>query len=204
MSRKDDFACFVCDYGWILLILLMLIFTGIVTKNIWGPYVFPPTPTTVPTRTPVSTLSPPTSTSIPTLTPTLTSLLPTEQVLGSGDVQITLRWVGRNDLDLHVVDPAGEEIYYDHRLSQSGGDLDVDSNKGCHENITEQSVENIFWPTGNASTGSYQIYVVYYKKCMDVEITNFTVHVLVDGDVKDFTGQVDTLNDRTLVYQFTR
>jgi uncharacterized protein YfaP (DUF2135 family) len=163
-------------------------FTGVLTKNLWGPYVFPPTmPTAIPTRT---------------LIPTLAT--PTEQTLGTGDVQVTLRWVGKNDLDLHVIDPAGEEIYYQYRSSQSGGNLDVDSNAGCSTNVTEQSVENIFWPLGDAPTGTYQISVVYYQQCIEQASTSFTVQVLVDGQVKEFAGQVDAQNDKKSVYEFSR
>lgn len=201
MSRKNDFACFYCDYWWVLLILLMLALISVVTKNLWAPRVFPSTPTIVPTRTATPTV---TSTTVPTDRPTLTSVPPTEQTLGTGDVQVTLRWVGRNDLDLHVVDPAGEEIYYSHRSSPSGGNLDVDSNARCSENITEQSVENIFWPLGNAPTGIYQISVDYYQQCTDVMGTNFNVHVLVDGQVLEFNGQVASVGETEQVYAFTR
>lgn len=201
MSKKDDFACFFCDYWWLFLILLMLVVAGVLTKNLWAPRVFPPTPTAIPTRTVVPTL---TSTAVPTRTSTSTPIPPTEQTLGTGDVQVTLRWVGRNDLDLHVIDPTGEEIYYSYPASQSGGDLDVDSNARCLENITEQSVENIFWPLGDAPVGGYEISVVYFEQCVDPGNTNFTVHVLVDGQVKDFTGQVGSVGERIVVYEFTR
>lgn len=65
----------------------------------------------------------------------------------SGDVQITLIWFNRNDLDLHCVDPMKEHIFFGHRRSRSGGELDVDMN------VTGEStrpVENIYWPKGRA------------------------------------------------------
>lgn len=184
MSRKDDFACFICDYWWVFLILLMLLLGAALTKNLWGPAVFPVTPTPVPT----ATLSPAT----PQPTP------------GTGDVQITLSWSGINDLDLHVIDPSGEEIFFDYRTSQSNGLLDIDSNAGCDHNITDQPIENIYWPFGEAPKGEYKIYVVYFEQCNTQTSTSFTIRVLVDGLVKEFTGQVDSQNDRKLIYEFSR
>ncbi|MEO2032545.1 MAG: hypothetical protein ABGZ35_10715, partial [Planctomycetaceae bacterium] len=35
----------------------------------------------------------------------------------SGDVQISLAWNNGNDLDLHVIAPSGERIYYSHKQS---------------------------------------------------------------------------------------
>lgn len=62
--------------------------------------------------------------------------------VGTGDVQVTLSWNADSDVDLHVVDPSGEEIYWSNRRSASGGQLDLDSNAACaidgvrNENIT--------------------------------------------------------------------
>jgi uncharacterized protein YfaP (DUF2135 family) len=95
-------------------------------------------------------------------------------VLGTGDVQITLRWSGTADLDLHVIDPFGEEIWFGNEFSQSGGELDVDANAGC-DDIMSSPVENVYWPTNGAPNGTYQIEVVYYWDCnsgpTDYEVT---------------------------------
>ena len=45
--------------------------------------------------------------------------------LGTGDVQVTLLWSSVADLDLHVVDPWGEEVCFDNPVSSSGGELVV-------------------------------------------------------------------------------
>jgi hypothetical protein len=43
--------------------------------------------------------------------------------VGTGAVQVNVTWDLDVDVDLHVLDPRGEEIYYDHRRSASGGVL---------------------------------------------------------------------------------
>ncbi len=115
-----------------------------------------------------------------------------EPSLGTGDVQITLRWDAPADLDLHVYDPYQEEIWYDHRSSGSGGILDVDANAGCSP-MMDNPVENIFWPYGGAPGGSYNVYVVYFRDCgaygpVSYEITirqNDQVYDVISGTVYD-------------------
>lgn len=86
--------------------------------------------------------------------------------IGGGDLQVTLRWTGAADLDLHVVDPAGEEVYYGNAVSASGGQLDHDANAGCNGPADDDNaVENIFWPAGGAPAGSYGIRVAVYDTC---------------------------------------
>ena len=84
--------------------------------------------------------------------------------LGTGDVQVTLRWGSTADLDLAVNDPAGGQIDFENRTSPSGGQLDVDSNADCATAGTSP-VENVFWPTGQAPDGQYRITVTYYDVC---------------------------------------
>src|SRR5207237_4273195 len=43
----------------------------------------------------------------------------------TGDVQVSVSWDAPSDVDLHVVDPSGEEIFYGNPASASGGQLDV-------------------------------------------------------------------------------
>jgi hypothetical protein len=78
-----------------------------------------------------------------------------EIVLGTGDVQVTLRWPSDADLDLVVIDPNGEEASRSSSTS-TGGQLDVDSNIGCDN---DGSVENVFWPPNSAPAGTYTIVV---------------------------------------------
>ena len=63
---------------------------------------------------------------------------------GTGDVQVTLEWASDSDLDLHVTEPDGTEIYYlATGPTTTGGQLDVDSNVNCEN---DGGVENVYWP----------------------------------------------------------
>lgn len=121
---------------------------------------------------------PPTTT---TTTPAASSTTLAEPVLGTGDVQFTLRWSSTADLDLAVIDPNGEEIYYGSRTSSSGGQLDVDSNALCSTAVSNP-VENVFWPTGASIDGTYTVAVSYFNECgTGTGPQQFRLTALIDG-----------------------
>lgn len=102
----------------------------------------------------------------------------TGRPLGTGDVQVTLQWDNGADLDLMVMEPNQELIYYSNRHSATGGQLDVDSNYPCDQN--PGSVENIFWPMGEAPDGSYIVMIEEASDC-GYGPPNWTLTVRVDG-----------------------
>jgi hypothetical protein len=112
------------------------------------------------------------------IAPGLLGSHPAEPALGSGDVQVTLRWDNPVDMDLHVFDPSGEEIWFGNTESASGGQLDVDSNAFCSG---DYPVENVYWPTGDAPFGTYEVYVRLYQSCNYVGASAYSVTLLVDG-----------------------
>lgn len=133
--------------------------------------------------------SPTSSTSTSSTTSTTSTTIP---ILGTGDVQVTLTWKGAADLDLHVKDPAGSEIWYREKLSLSGGTLDVDDNAGCSEDTsaTQSNVENVYWPTGKAPAGIYSAFVVNYDPCGSTNFA-YNLRITVDGKVvSDQSGTV--------------
>jgi hypothetical protein len=79
-----------------------------------------------------------------------------QTALPPGSLAFTLSWDTEADLDLHVVDPSGEEIYWDHIASASGGLLDFDSNESCV--IDGRRRERVFW-NGAAPSGHYVVRV---------------------------------------------
>lgn len=128
-----------------------------------------------PSTTPPATAPP--TTAPPTTAPPLT--VPPSIVVGTGDVQATLLWTGDADLDLHVIDPNGEEISFETMTSSSGGRLDVDQVPACGDTSTH--VENVFWPTGQAPKGVYQVFVVGFTDCGSA--SSFQLEVKVGGVV---------------------
>jgi hypothetical protein len=89
--------------------------------------------------------------------------VPPGLTLGTGDVQVTLVWADGNDLDLHVIDPSGAELYFSNPKSPTGGTLDHDDTAGCSSTGTH--VENVFWPAGGAPPGRYRVFVKNYTSC---------------------------------------
>jgi hypothetical protein len=110
------------------------------------------------------------------------------QTVGTGDVQVTISWDAESDVDLHVIDPSGEEIFYGNPTSQSGGELDLDSNAACR--IDGVKNENITFPAGRAPRGEYIVKVDYWSNC-DVPVTKFFGTVRVVGrPPQPFTGEL--------------
>jgi len=89
--------------------------------------------------------------------------------VGTGDIQISVSWNVDNDIDLHVIDPNGFEIYFSANFSDEGGELDLDSNPDC--SIDHINNENIVWPTGTALAGTYSVLVANYANCTDLATT---------------------------------
>jgi uncharacterized protein YfaP (DUF2135 family) len=113
--------------------------------------------------------------------------------VGTGDVQVTLSWDADSDVDLHVVGPGNDEIYYGQPDSPSGGTLDLDSNAGC--TLDHVRNENITWPIGRAPRGHYIVRVDYWSSC-GVAGTTFSVRVNNSGAVQIATGSFTGNGDR--------
>ena len=111
---------------------------------------------------------------------------------GTGNLQVSLSWDVDNDIDLHLVQPDGEEIYYGNEGSSTGGRLDLDSNAGCfidgvrNENITfdEEAV---------VLAGDYIVRVDFYEDCTfwgTGSKTNYSVVAYLEGQlVASTTGR---------------
>ena len=115
-----------------------------------------------------------------TTTTTTTPATTTTVVLGTGDVQATLRWVGDADLDLHVFDPDGVEIFFENARSPSGGLLDVDMVPDC--GTSGNNVENVFWPEGGSIPGVYQAFVNHYPSSC-TQSASYELELRIDGTV---------------------
>jgi hypothetical protein len=104
------------------------------------------------------------------------------------DIRASLIWDNRNDLDLHVIAPSGEHIYYAHKRSQCGGWLDVDMNV---RGESTKPVENVQWIRGTAPAGRYRVYVQNYRFHEPPGVpTQFRVEVEINGEVQHFNGVI--------------
>ena len=120
----------------------------------------------------------------------------------SGDVQISLMWENYNDLDLHVVCPSGERVHGGNKISECGGELDVDANVRAE---TKKPVENVVWEGTTASPGTYQVYVHHYKKHRKRRTrdpTKFQIIINNVGDFREFHGELTHGDPIKLVCQF--
>jgi hypothetical protein len=155
------------------------IVTGVEIGSAWNYWTHPDCQVTMDVGTPVSA-----DTGACNCVPTPTIPVHT------GAVQVTMTWTVPDslgtDLDLHVFEPSGEEIYYSHTASATGGQLDRDMICGFRD-----GQENIFWTT-NPPTGEYIVKVFFYGNCASHSDTtyNFDVRTVVLGNSRSFTGRV--------------
>ncbi len=98
----------------------------------------------------------------------------------TGQIQITAAWNTSSDIDLHVIDPSGEEVYYGHRSGASGGQLDHDANAAC--SVQPPTVENVYWQSPNPPRGTYQAVVQAYDMCQQ-PMTPVTLSISVGGRI---------------------
>jgi hypothetical protein len=125
-----------------------------------------------------------------------------EDRLGTGDIQVTLRWSTADDLDLAVVDPSGAQVWYQNPRVPSSGELDVDANAGCQAD-TAVPVENVFWPETQAPTGDYTIAVNLYQRCGgNTGAVPFTITLLNKGSTQTLRGEV-TDSDEPIEFPFS-
>ena len=76
----------------------------------------------------------------------------------TGRLQIILAWDDRNDLDLHVICPDNQHLYFQHRRA-CGGELDLDANADPRR-LTATPAEHAFW--ADPPQGTYKVIVDPY------------------------------------------
>ena len=111
-----------------------------------------------------------------------------EKIGEKGKLKITLLWNFSADLDLHVQEPNGFEIYYKSKKDpQTGGYLDVDNMIGGMG-----AAENIFWE--NPPQGEYVVSVVYYKAVNDMVRTGMCQVVIFREKESPITYNIEMKN----------
>jgi hypothetical protein len=123
-----------------------------------------------------------------------------------GDPQFTLLWNSVADIDLHVIEPGGKEIYWNDRKGNQGGELDVDNTDGY-------GPENIYWlkqnPDGSKDLGAgppgeYRWYVKYYGGNRGVPVaTSWKVRIKHEGRVEILNGRLTVPGSQSKIYTLT-
>lgn len=86
----------------------------------------------------------------------------------SGDLCCRLGWFNFDDLDFHMKEPGGFEIYYAAKESPLGGQLDVDMNVSPH---TRSAVENIYYGAASKMReGIYRLSVHQFNKRETIDV----------------------------------
>ncbi|WP_375448315.1 YfaP family protein [uncultured Fibrella sp.] len=131
---------------------------------------------------------------------------PEPQLVGQpGNPRFNLQFTNEAnvDMDLHVIDPKGNEIYYGRKSTSDGGQLDVDCKcSSCGQGPNE----NIFWPDGKGIKGTYKYWVEYFRYCgsNDAATSDFTLRIAVNEAVKaTFKGTLSNSNDKSAVQTWT-
>jgi hypothetical protein len=131
---------------------------------------------------------------------------PTPSV-GIGSLNVRLEWSLKADLDLWVVDPCGNRIYYlnpQATCQGSPGSLDLDNT--CSGVVGRP--ENIFWAS-NPPRGTYRVYVDYFSNCGVSGAVPYTVRWWIRGATSSARGTIQPPSssgadgDEVLVTTFT-
>ena len=102
----------------------------------------------------------------------------------TGDLCCRLAWNNTDDLDLHMLEPDGTEIFYGNKRSKSGGELDVDMNVTA---LVTNPVENIFYLSDrNMKEGVYKLFVNQYTK-RNNDNFGFDVEIDYKGSVTNYS-----------------
>lgn len=117
----------------------------------------------------------------------------------TGEFCCRLAWNNTDDLDFHMTEPDGYDIYFGNRsrLSTSGGKLDVDANGGS--GMMDHPVENIFYDTiSGMREGTYKLYVNQWSKRQTSNF-GFEVEIELNGTTYNFAHDKIMSNGQNVV-----
>ncbi len=135
-----------------------------------------------------------------------------------GDPQFTLIWNTDDvDLDLHVIDPDGREIYWENPKGLKKDEPDDESkpNRLDVDNTKGYGPENVYWLVdsdgpgsekvkGSGPPGTYKWYVVFWSGFGGIpKPTHWQVRVKHAGKVNVYHGKFSRLNEHSKTYTLT-
>ena len=115
----------------------------------------------------------------------------------TAELQVEAMWDSDyTDVDLHIVEPGGEEVYYGHPKSAKGGSLHDDVQSGF-------GPETYTLP--KLAHGTYQIVLTYYADDITRSSKQTLAHVIVyvNGERKDFFSALTGKSEREVVATVT-
>jgi uncharacterized protein YfaP (DUF2135 family) len=118
-----------------------------------------------------------------------------------GDLNISLLWNNKNDLNLLVVTPSREVIHPLNTTSSDGGELDIEMNK---KGETSEPIENIYWKKGSAKKGIYYVYVHLFKEHVLFKRTNLSegrIQITNKGLVSEYSAPMSHSNKLQFITQ---
>lgn len=97
-------------------------------------------------------------------------------------IRFSLEWFNTDDLDLHVIEPNNNHIFFNKRVSSTtGGFLDIDMNAFTY---VKDPVENIVWENKNKLIpGKYKVFVNNYRKRENIDF-GFNIEFEYNGESK--------------------
>ena len=116
-----------------------------------------------------------------------------------GFMRCSLHWFNYDDLDVHVMEPNGREIYYGNKRSYyTGGTLDVDMNAGG--GTSRDAVENIVWTDrSRLAPGRYTVWVNQFNKRESIDV-GFEFEIEIDGELHKFAYDKVVSGNVTVAY----
>ncbi|MHA1302119.1 MAG: hypothetical protein ACTSPI_00255 [Candidatus Heimdallarchaeaceae archaeon] len=99
-------------------------------------------------------------------------------------LRLSLSWFNIDDLDIHVVEPNRNHIYYGNKHSLTSGHLDVDMNV---TNFVKDAVENIVWTRKDKmKKGTYGVKINNFSK-RETSDVGFAVEMEIGGQVNTYS-----------------
>lgn len=102
--------------------------------------------------------------------------------LPSGDVEVSLLWDTAADLQLLMRDPRSNSIYDDFPTTSYGASLALAGNVGCSTDLASP-VSHIYWPTGSAIPGWYEVDIWYQDSCGDNRPVTLALYISIRGQL---------------------
>ncbi len=104
----------------------------------------------------------------------------------TGDLEMTLTWEDKSDLDIAVVCPTGDKIYHgDKTVAACRGALDVDQNNNT---VTSSPVEHVVFT--DPLPGTYTITVNLYKVRSPLKTSSFLLRIKSAAGSQTLSGSV--------------